>query len=405
MNRYISLVIILWTILNMLLFWASNTHANEYKEFVISTYYSPIPDQEFYHMWSYRAEIKMNWKWTHWASWREVFLWMVAAPPSYPFWTKIYLEWLWVVEVADRWCAIVESWRAPCIWPSYNSDRLDIWVWHSDERLARAMTFWKQTIKWYILSDSDTPVSLNLDGIPAPLSAIERFRVRPPKSWTTTNAILASSTSVNLNKIHKLRVSPEYSKSNDVKYLQEILKDFDRYNWKIDGEFNSVKDVFIKYQVDTGLISGYTSSEAGYFWPKTLAQINIDYSNYLSKKQELDKKKQEVEKNIDAVTKNINNHINSIPNLWVWYNRKEVFDLQDILKALWYYEWKSNWNFWTETTAALINYQLDKWIIKTGKEADAGYFWPKTRESMKDDLRKIYEQKFKLDEKLFVYNG
>jgi hypothetical protein len=70
---------------------------------------------------------------------------MIAAPKTYPFWTKIYFSgvWLWIVE--DRGGAIVHSWER---WQS--QDRLDFWAWHGTTGLIKAVNFGKQTFKWLV---------------------------------------------------------------------------------------------------------------------------------------------------------------------------------------------------------------------------------------------------------------
>jgi len=56
------------------------------REFHVTAYYSAIPWQERYSYSSslgryrtYAEAISMQWKWTNWASWKEVFPWMLAG--------------------------------------------------------------------------------------------------------------------------------------------------------------------------------------------------------------------------------------------------------------------------------------------------------------------------------------
>jgi len=100
--------ILSFCVIILILFWLfqNNSFAynkNKKTKFRITAYYSPLPNQTHYIKWSYEAEVLMNGKGIRWASWKKVFSGMLAAPSKYPFWTKIYLKWLWVAEVADRW--------------------------------------------------------------------------------------------------------------------------------------------------------------------------------------------------------------------------------------------------------------------------------------------------------------
>lgn len=119
------------------------------RTFTVTAYYSPLPNQSKYLKWNYEDEIKLNWKWIHWASWKPVFSWMLAWPQNYKFWTKIYIEWLWIWSVEDRWSAIVSSWNR---W--YENDRIDVWMWYWDEWLENAIKWWKKVVKWEILEDN-----------------------------------------------------------------------------------------------------------------------------------------------------------------------------------------------------------------------------------------------------------
>lgn len=111
--------------------------------FIVTAYYSPLPNQNYYLKGNYEDELKLNWMWIAWASWVWVYEWMLAAPKNYAFWTKIYLEWLWIWSVEDRGGAIVNSWVR---W--YEHDRIDVWMWYWEEWLRRALYWWKRKVAW-----------------------------------------------------------------------------------------------------------------------------------------------------------------------------------------------------------------------------------------------------------------
>ncbi len=109
------------------------------REFVVTAYYSPLPNQCCYVKGSYEADRILNGNGTHGASGRPVYPGMIAAPASYAFGTRVELPELGMVgTVADRGGAIVEK---------EGYDRLDIWMGEGEEGLARALAFGVRRVK------------------------------------------------------------------------------------------------------------------------------------------------------------------------------------------------------------------------------------------------------------------
>lgn len=119
--------------------------------FWLSRYYSPIKWQKrYYNNKTYEQDTTMNCGSNainnngclYPASGRELqndMRWkVVACPPQYPLWTKIQLEWIWIVECIDRWWAI--QWN-----------RIDMWCWIWDNALDNwdSCPTWKRN--WYLL--------------------------------------------------------------------------------------------------------------------------------------------------------------------------------------------------------------------------------------------------------------
>src|SRR3989338_1176501 len=102
------------------------------QDITITAYYSPLPDQCCYVRGSFAADIELNGKGTHSADGTAVYAGMAAAPPTYPFRTRIELPGIGTVTVHDRGGAIQE-WK--------DSHRIDIWVGSGEEGLARALAF------------------------------------------------------------------------------------------------------------------------------------------------------------------------------------------------------------------------------------------------------------------------
>ncbi|MBU0767280.1 peptidoglycan-binding protein [Patescibacteria group bacterium] len=107
------------------------------QEFLITAYYSPIPGQCCYVKGGLKADKILNGEGLIAADGTGVYPGMIAAPPSYKFGTHIALPGLGMFEVHDRGGAILER--------EDGVHRLDIWVGHGEEGLARALTFGLQS--------------------------------------------------------------------------------------------------------------------------------------------------------------------------------------------------------------------------------------------------------------------
>ncbi len=222
------------------------THA---RYFYITAYYSPVPGQKRYTTWSYRWDIRLNWEWKLTASKKKVFAWVLAAPRNYVYGTKIEFEWLWIWVVEDRWWAIVNSWER---W--YEYDRIDIWMGYWDEGLRRALKWGKRKVKWKIVPDL-REVSIEFDESP-------------------------------VIKYAKLTVDGDNPKTQNVVKLQKLLKEVKIYKGPIDWKYVSVKDDFIKYQVENNVVSSKNSPSAWFFWARTYAALRKDFWGWIFKKKD-----------------------------------------------------------------------------------------------------------------------
>lgn len=325
----------------------------ETKYFIVTAYYSPLPDQEYYLKGNYEDEIRLNWRWIRWASWMEVFDWMLAGPKKYAFGTKIYLEGIWTWVIADRWWAIVEAWVR---W--YDSDRIDVWMWYGDEWLKRAISWGKRKVSWKIVWT-------------------------PENTWTWDTSVWFDfqAWNINLSKYKKDNREYIFTKNlwiedswDDVKKLQELLKSKWLYNSEIDWIYNSelIKSI-IDFQIEYAIIKNRNDYWAWYWWQKTRDAFfkNKDKENLLTKKQEV--------------------KITSIKpkDLFETYispdsNSEDIKILQSKLNEMELYSWAINWKY-SDLRNILLNYQLSKSIISSKNDIWAWYFWPKTREILKND--------------------
>lgn len=208
--------------------------------FKITAYYSPLPWQAKYTTWSYAWDIRLNGNWNVTASWNWMYPWLLAWPRNYAFGTKIYIEWIWVWQIWDRWGAIVNSWER---WHEY--DRLDIWVWYWDEGRERARKWWVREVNWYIV-DSSYEVNIKFDE------------------------------SV-LSKYLNLKVDAKNPTEESVRNLQSLFTELSLYSWPIDWDYYQIKDIFIDWQVSNNVIPSRDYSTAWYFWPKTITKLQEIY--------------------------------------------------------------------------------------------------------------------------------
>lgn len=451
-NIFIFIIILIFYFSNIVQIKATNETC-----FIVTAYYSPLPNQSHYFKWDYFLEKILNWNWTNWASWKPVFSWMLRAPKNYEFWTKIFIPWLWVWEVSDRWWAIVASDAPDSRWYLY--DRIDVWMWYWEKGLARALTWWKKTICWAKIMPNDTKNSIDINNIPRDLSvldnldkseinifaidiwvespiehtkklheylnsiwlynwninskynkdtviAVYKFQlknwiVNSPKNnwawiwWEQTRykakliedqkkALFSKNQSKKNNNLNhnvlSKNITPE-SKNEDIKELQDFFTYLWLYKWKITWNFEDIKEVIINYQLKNNIIKSKDDEWAWYFWPKTR---KIAFNDYIKKQNE--EKISLIKKSIDEKVKNF---LNSIWSPKRWQTWENVRSLQKLLSILWYFKVKDTAIFWQITTNAIINYQIDKWIIKSKNDIWAWIFGPKTKESLKNDLTQI----------------
>lgn len=335
--------------------------AEETQEFIVTAYYSPLPDQKYYLKWNYEDEVKLNGRWIRWASWMEVFDWMLAWPKKYAFWTKMYLEWIWTWVIADRWWAIVSAWER---W--YEVDRIDVWMWYWDEGLKKALSWGKRRVTWKII-EMWTSTITNW--------ATSNVWV----NFTSSNVNLPKQNYVNKEEIYKINVWPE-SSSDKIKKLQTKLKEVWLYKWNIDWIYNKETiNILTWFQIDSWIIKSKNEYWAWYWGAKTREK-------FVNKEKELANKNTKVAKIENKVTKPT---ITLPKDIFTTYvspgsNKDDIKLLQIKFKEIWIYNWEISWKY-GDIQKVVLNYQLDKKIISSKTETWAWYFWPKTREVLKND--------------------
>ena len=371
---------------NLLLLWLFNYEVfaegdDSSTYFIVTAYYSPLPNQDFYLKWNYKDELRLNGMWISWASWKGVFPWMLAAPKNYKFWTKIQLEWVWIWSVEDRGWAIVNAWNR---WYSY--DRIDIWMWYWDEWLRRALNWWKRKVKWTILSNN-TKVNLDINKVTSSFLATRFLKKLTNNTFNKKKKIVKSK---------ELSILDKYiynnSNKNDIKLLQEKLIELKLYSGELTWYYNDIENIIIEYQISKNIIISKNSYWAWYFWPKTRKDIKIDYEKYLEitkaeeeRKNYLTKKYNELSQISESVA---NNTIDYIWRPLLWDISPEVRELQLTLKQLWYFTYNDTAIFWSITKESIIDFQIKNKIITLETDHWSWILWPKTREALKNILKK-----------------
>lgn len=348
-------LILLWAIIATIsqIFSVHQSHASDDETYFIATaYYSPVENQKKYsyssYLWRYRTfeeEKRLQGEWHTTASWKWVFEWLLAWPKNYPFGTKIYFEWfgIWVVE--DRWWAIRKAWW----WGKCDEyDCIDIWMWYGDEWLARAKKWWVRKIKWKIVVPS-AEVTLKL--WESPLGYFDNLRVHP-KSGVT-----------------------------EVKHLQEIFTKADLYTGEIDGQYQSIRNELIEFQIKNNIISWYADEEAGYFWPKTVEILQKLYASDVSML---------VEEDVSLFSEFNHHHASELYKTILAYgdlqvgpdsDSKQIEQLQRLLVELGEYDGSIDGKY-NSVENALIDLQIKIGLVEKRDDWGAWYFGNKTKTAL-----------------------
>lgn len=140
------------------------------QDFILTAYYSPLPDQCCYVKGSEVADKVLNGQGTNGADGTEVYPGMLAAPPTYAFGTRIDLPGLGIMTVHDRGGAIQELEKA---------HRLDVWAGHGEEGLARALEFGVKRIRGtvYPPGTAQPAERFALESLPAPMDKLKPYLV------------------------------------------------------------------------------------------------------------------------------------------------------------------------------------------------------------------------------------
>lgn len=342
-----TLLIFLTAINSLPTVFADSTFEPYQQTFIISAYYSPLPDQSVYFRGSYEADRRLNGNGTNGADGTQVYPGMLAAPKSYAFGMKLAIPGLGIGAIHDRGGAIVKAGVR-----SNTHDRIDVWMGRGEEGLARALQWGMRTVTATVYpSNYQIAESFNLPGF-APQFVVD------------------------------LRLGDT---SEEVRRLQTELKTYGYYRGEIAGNFDEeTKQALLGYQLVRKILANTNEAGAGYLGPKTREVLN----------REIFKRTWRVPKSLLASSTlqtggGSSNPDSRFPVTLSRGDRGErVRELQIALTKIGVYECEINGVYDENTENCLFKFQQDQGILASRDEFGAGYFGAQTRTALTASLIK-----------------
>jgi peptidoglycan hydrolase-like protein with peptidoglycan-binding domain/3D (Asp-Asp-Asp) domain-containing protein len=339
--------------------FASNTAgvAGEPHKFLVTAYYSPLPDQTFYIRGSYEADIKLNGRGTNGADGSQVHVGMLAAPKTYPFGTRILLPGLGVGEVHDRGGAINAG---------KNYDRIDVWMGRGEEGLARALNWGARLIEGEIYwNPEQVEPGLSYGWVSNELPATMLKRL--------------SSTTLQNPEVFSKPIT-KVSNADDIRELQTALTTFGYYDGPINGVYGPMTtDAVIMFQMAEGIVKNASSQGAGNFGPQTRAVLKEKLETYNSA---VIKERDRLEQNRLMLASGLGKNASG----------DDVTALQRMLWELGYYNGSLSGEYDSATIDAVFEFQKSHGILDSQNDKGAGYYGKKTHEALSAAINEKIKQ-------------
>lgn len=296
------------------------------KTFIISSYYSPLPNQNKYFTGSFEGDVRLNGEGVTAADGTKVYPGIAAAARRFPFGTKMEIPGFGIVAIHDRGGAI-------------KGNRLDIWVGAGEEGLRRAIAWGMRTVEVTVYGINDSiQESVNFTSMPL-----------AEMSWIMT-------------KTEYFKSDLSYGDEGEsVRELQRSLKKLGYFSSDITGYFgDDTKEAVKQFQLAEKVIDSEADSGTGNFGPKSRIALERVLKSLRSEK------------------------LASLPspNLSRGSAGESVRRLQVILKEYGFLD-EVNSNFDQKTYDALLRFQLDFSVVKNRKDVGAGFYGPKTIAALK----------------------
>ncbi len=322
------------------------------QKLLVTAYYSPLPDQSFYIRGSYEGDIRLNGRGTNGADGTPVYVGMLAAPKTYAFGTRIAIPGLGVGEVHDRGGAIVER-------QGYH--RVDVWMGHGEEGLARALNWGARLVDGKVYADpAQVQPGLDFSWVSAQLpgsviSRLTRQSVQSPQSVSQT-------------------VTP-VSSAERIKDLQAALATLGHYQGESNGLYDEATTrAVLDFQLASGVIPDAQAQGAGHYGPKTQSALEQALSGYNAA---FEKEKQQLEEDLKTLASGLGKEAEG----------EDVKALQQMLWELGYYHGMLHGEYDQATIEAVFQFQREHGVLDSERELGAGFFGPKTQEALKSAFR------------------
>jgi peptidoglycan hydrolase-like protein with peptidoglycan-binding domain len=305
------------------------------KTFIVTAYYSPLPDQSFYLKGNFEAEKRLNGNGTNGASGKPVFPWMIAAPKTYAFGTHIFFPGLGLGTVEDRGWAIVEAWGK-----GEPYDRIDIWMWYGEDGLKRALAWGRREVQGAILTDARG------------LSPVDFYGIDTGR--------------VNLKQFKKAASIPVGGISS------EVIAAFADLGYNVDN--GNKEAMILQFQLDHNIISSASEQGAWVYGPKTRTALAEAHSRYNAlqsaelkaldgEKSELYIERAEWERQYKTAEEKVKN----LGSPKMGDKGNNVAELQILLKSAGHFKGKITGTMTGPTVLALKKFQKSSGIQATGK--------------------------------------
>ena len=407
------------------------------QDFVVTAYYSPMPNQCCYFRGNYEDEITFNGNGTNGADGTQVYVGMIAAPDTYGFGTRIDLPGLGVGAVHDRGGRIIE-------WGE-DLHRIDLWMGTGEQGLARAMAWGVRRVTGTVYpvgADVLPQEHFSLDSISADTSLLaglpkteisqlltkaefgdHEYAVRvlqsvlkdlgyfkadinaqygeatqqALKDFLGAEGILSDGTKVDTSAAAALSIAqgirpenlPDVAASldrgasgDDVRQIQKLLRFLGYYRGRTDGVFDQhLHDSVVALQMKNNIVAHALDTYAGRIGPATRTAILKEWKTKIiaMKTPSVAAKIQLTAKMKDAglpsKTVAVGDHGPNVVVLQKFLTDKGYLSSKDI-----------SGSFGSRTQSALLKYQVDMKIVTDAMSRGAGVFGPTTKSVAMKDL-------------------
>ncbi len=400
------------------------------QEFVVTAYYSPLPNQCCYFRGNYEDEISFNGNGTNGADGTPVYAGMIAAPETYEYGTRIDLPGLGVGAVHDRGGRIVE-------WGN-DLHRIDLWMGTGEQGLARALAWGARRVTgtvYPIGSEAMPSEHFSVDSIPSDTTLLaslpkidtselllqaefgnKEYSVRvlqsvlkdlgyfkvevnaqygeatqqALKDFLSSEGLVGDGAKVDVSAAAALSIATSIKPENlpdivegldrgvtgnDVRQLQKLLRFLGFYRGRTDGLFDAhLRESVVAFQMKHGIVAHALDTYAGRIGPATKAAILRAWkTKIIAMKFPVVAAKMHLvarvkEEGLSSKVLSLRDH------------GKEVSALQAFLHTTGYLSAKDvTGTFGSHTQAALLKYQLETKIIASAMAHGAGIFGPATK--------------------------